>query len=180
MGGIVNPERTDSVLEAPFFTRPVNADEIRPARVALVEARVRALIDAVLQRRSRITWSTLFIHEHGTPRGPWQAGAAFNPDFATHHPAPYADAALHLTIHLHFSDFTTENGGLLVVPGSHRRTTNPGFGSKEDRRKPDPDEIRLTAAEGGVVIMDSRLWHAVAPNTGDFPRVSVAVEIAPR
>ncbi len=31
----------------------------------------------------------------------------------------------------------------------------------------------------GVVLFDSRLWHAVAPNQGDGPRIVVPVRYAP-
>jgi hypothetical protein len=59
-------------------------------------------------------------------------------------------------------DFTTENGALRVVPGSHR-----------SGRKPDethPDEILVTGKAGTVVVMNAHLWHGGTENRTDAPR----------
>ena len=38
----------------------------------------------------------------------------------------------------------------------------------------------MKGAVGSVLLMDSRLWHAIPPNTSAVPRVSVASRYAPR
>ena len=42
-----------------------------------------------------------------------------------------------------------------------------------------PDEINVTGNPGDVFFYDSRLWHAVAENKGDGPRVAISVRYAP-
>jgi ectoine hydroxylase-related dioxygenase (phytanoyl-CoA dioxygenase family) len=66
-------------------------------------------------------------------------------------------------------DFTTENGALRVVPGSHR------WGKKPQDELPDPegshpDEKLVTGKAGTVVIMNAHLWHGGTENRTDAPR----------
>ena len=42
-----------------------------------------------------------------------------------------------------------------------------------------PTEMQATGAAGSVLILDSRTWHATAPNRTDKPRVGMAVRYAP-
>ncbi len=60
-------------------------------------------------------------------------------------------------------DFTAENGGTRLVPGSHRRRSKP-------TAEPDPEEIRLTAPKGSVFIFNGAVWHGAGANTTDEDR----------
>lgn len=53
-------------------------------------------------------------------------------------------------------DFTSENGALRAVPGSHRLGRLPG--------KPEPEGILITAPKGTVVVMNAHLWHGGTAN----------------
>jgi ectoine hydroxylase-related dioxygenase (phytanoyl-CoA dioxygenase family) len=76
------------------------------------------------------------------------------------------------------SPFSVENGGTFVLPGSHRSPTNPTAGNGPDPHKSLPTEQNATGAAGSVLVMDSRLWHATAPNRSADPRVALAVRYA--
>ena len=42
-----------------------------------------------------------------------------------------------------------------------------------------PTEVNAAGNAGDVLVMDSRLWHATAPNITADPRVAVVVRYAP-
>ena len=179
LDGLIDPARASSILEAPFYLRPnVINDTQRFARF-LAEPRLGEIITEVVGARARVMLTTLFVHECGTPRGPWHATGPFNPDWLGACSPPFDNVPRHLTLQLLCTDFTDENGGVWAVPGSHLRPTNPGFISAGNRVATEPDEIRITARAGSVLVFDTRLWRAVAAHDGIFPRVSVEVELAP-
>ena len=93
--------------------------------------------------------------------------------------APYGDAVIHLSSVWMLSDFTEENGGTLVVPGSHRASNNPTGGNGIDVMSPYPTEQQATGKAGDVLLFDSRTWHAAGANTTDQPRLGLAVRYAP-
>jgi ectoine hydroxylase-related dioxygenase (phytanoyl-CoA dioxygenase family) len=55
-------------------------------------------------------------------------------------------------------DFTEDNGATRVVPGSHRFTTSVRD-IMPDPVDPHPDEVKLIAPAGTVVVFNSHLWH---------------------
>lgn len=55
-------------------------------------------------------------------------------------------------------DFTEENGATRVVPGSHRSGQVPKQ-VMTDPSAPHPDEVKLLAPAGTVVIFNSHTWH---------------------
>ena len=75
--------------------------------------------------------------------------------------------------------FTEENGGTLLVPGSHRSPNNPTGDNGVDPLAPYPTEVNACGPAGSVLVLDSRLWHATAPNRSHEPRTSVVVRYAP-
>ena len=56
-------------------------------------------------------------------------------------------------------DFTIENGATYLLPGSHLEETNP---SDEHFFK---NAIQATGKAGDILIFNSNVWHAAAPNT---------------
>lgn len=68
-----------------------------------------------------------------------------------------------LNVGMHFDRIKAEDGGLRIIPGSHRQgfwdmlTRKPYFVS-HDR---DPDEIAVETEPGDLTVHDGRTWHRV-------------------
>jgi hypothetical protein len=141
---------------------------------------ILSLVRAVLGPQVRISFTSAIINEPGNARGDWHADWPFNQNNAGHIPAPYPDAVFHLTTLWMLSPFESANGGTLIVPGSHRRPTNPtDRKSGVDPKSFVAGETQATGPAGSVLVMDSRLWHATAPNGTGESRVALAVRYAP-
>ena len=145
----------------------------------LADTAIIDLVEAVFGPNPRISFTTGTINYPGNERGGWHADWPFNQTTAGHIPAPYPDAVFHLTTIWMLADFTQQNGGTLLVPGSHRSTSNPTGANGVDPLAPYPTETQATGPAGSVLVMDSRLWHATAPNQSSDPRVAVVVRYAP-
>ena len=117
----------------------------------------------------------------GNARGYWHADWPYNQTNASHIPAPYPDAVLHLSTIWMLTPFSAETGGTLVVPGSHRWPRNPAAGDMPEVDNEDvyPTERHVEGRAGSALVYDSRLWHAVAANRSDQPRVALIVRYAP-
>lgn len=76
-----------------------------------------------------------------------------------------------LNVGLHFDRITKDDGGLRLIPGTHRQ----GFLSMCFRKpyfvshRPDPDEIAVETEPGDLTVHDGRLWHRVqaSPHSGE-------------
>jgi ectoine hydroxylase-related dioxygenase (phytanoyl-CoA dioxygenase family) len=66
-------------------------------------------------------------------------------------------------------DFTESNGATRVVPGSQRSGALPRD-VMPDPQAAHPDEIKLLAPAGTVVIFNSHTWHGGTLNASDRPR----------
>lgn len=60
-------------------------------------------------------------------------------------------------------DFTEHNGATRVVPGSHRSESTPQQ-AMADPKQPHPDERKLIAPAGSVVVFNSHTWHGGTRN----------------
>ncbi len=69
-------------------------------------------------------------------------------------------------------DFTADNGATRMIPGSHKWGTTPQD-VLADPNAPHPDEILLTGPAGGVVVMNSHLWHGGTANRSGAPRLAM-------
>ncbi|OGG44233.1 MAG: hypothetical protein A3F84_09555 [Candidatus Handelsmanbacteria bacterium RIFCSPLOWO2_12_FULL_64_10] len=145
----------------------------------LADPRLIGAAERLFGPHVRISMTSAIINYPGNERGGWHADWPYNQNNAGHIPAPYPDAPMHLTTLWMLSEFMVENGGTLVVPGSHRTSDNPTGDIGLDPKAPYPSEIQATGPEGSVMVFDSRLWHATAPNRSDEPRVALAVRYAP-
>ena len=145
----------------------------------LADENLLALVGAMLGHHPRISFTTGTINYPGNERGGWHADWPFNQNNAGHIPAPYPDATVHLTTLWMLAPFTEENGGTLLVPGSHRSPNNPTGDNGVDPLAPYPTEVNACGPAGSVLVLDSRLWHATAPNRSHEPRTSVVVRYAP-
>ena len=129
----------------------------------------------------RISCTDCVINHPGNERGYWHADWPYNATNSTHVAAPYPDVMMHLSTIWMLTPFTAQNGATFVLPGSHRRDNNPAAGGMDgiDQDAAHPDERQATGPAGGVLLYDSRLWHAVAPNHSNGPRVALIVRYAP-
>lgn len=169
-----NPNAPDGIGHVPGFIR--YDQSIAPF---LADPRMLALVEALLGPHVRISFTTGTINYPGNERGGWHGDWPFNQNNAGHIPAPYPDATMHITTLWMLSPFTCENGGTLIVPGSHRSNNNPTGNNGVDPNAPYPTEMQATGPAGSVLVMDSRMWHATAPNRTEQPRTSVVVRYAP-
>lgn len=145
----------------------------------LAHDKLLRLMEQILGSHVRISFTSAIINEPGNQRGEWHADWPFNQKNAGHISVPYPDAVMHITTLWMLSPFDNKNNGTLVLPGSHRSLTNPTSGNGPDPSKPIPAELNVCGTAGSVLIMDSRLWHATAPNHSNDPRVALAVRYAP-
>ena len=145
----------------------------------LAEPRLLGLAEEVLGPHVRVSFTSAIVNRTGNPRGGWHADWPFNQRNAGHVPAPYPDAVMHLTTLWMLSPFDANNGGTLILPGSHRVNNNPTGDNGIDPMEVLPGEVHATGKAGSVLVMDSRLWHASAPNRSAEPRVALAVRYAP-
>jgi ectoine hydroxylase-related dioxygenase (phytanoyl-CoA dioxygenase family) len=84
--------------------------------------------------------------------------------------APFSSAAAPFTVNTMFilADTSADNGGTLVVPGSHRLTSAAGPG--EPLTEPMPPAINLTAPAGTVMMFEGRLLHGTGVNRSNATR----------
>lgn len=66
-------------------------------------------------------------------------------------------------------DFTEQNGATRVVPGSHRSGKSPRD-ELPDPKGAHPQEVKLLAPAGTVVIFNSHVWHGGTLNTTERRR----------
>ena len=69
-------------------------------------------------------------------------------------------------------DFTADNGATRVVPGSHRFTVSVRD-AMTDPAAAHPDEVKLIAPAGTVVVFNSHLWHGGTLNQTSRKRRAV-------
>ena len=65
-------------------------------------------------------------------------------------------------------DFSAENGGTRLVPGSHRFPAGPG-----PELAAHPDEIRVEAPKGSVLLFNGMVWHSAGANRTDRARIAL-------
>ncbi len=64
------------------------------------------------------------------------------------------------------TDFSVENGGTHVVPGSHRRERRP-------RRGDQPETVQVEMPAGSVLFYNGSLWHGGGENRSDTRRIGI-------
>ena len=147
----------------------------------LADRRILDIAEAIFGPFVRISSTGCVINRPGTPRGYWHADWPYNQTNAAHVRAPYPDATMHLSTIWMFTEFSAGNGATHLLPGSHRMNNNPSVGGVPDfdPDAPYPTEVQAVGTAGSVLVYDSRLWHAIASNDSDRPRVAILVRYAP-
>ena len=137
----------------------------------LASERLLAPMEAVFGPYLRMRSVKGFVEFPGAERSATHADGPFIQGAPLCVVAPYQDATLQFTTVWMLSDFTAENGGTIVVPGSHRIPTNRPAGL--DLPLPHPGEVQVTGKAGSVILFDNRLWHSGGSNRSDSPRVGM-------
>jgi ectoine hydroxylase-related dioxygenase (phytanoyl-CoA dioxygenase family) len=69
-------------------------------------------------------------------------------------------------------DFTKDNGPTRMIPGSHKWGTRPQD-ALDDPMAPHPQEVRLIAPAGSIVVMNAHMWHGGTANRSALPRLAM-------
>jgi phytanoyl-CoA hydroxylase len=69
-----------------------------------------------------------------------------------------------LNVGIHLSTLRPENGGLRIIPGTHRQSIFSMLFRKKYfiGHKPDKNELAIIPKAGDLTVHDGRLWHRVA------------------
>ena len=145
----------------------------------LAQPRIMAVIERLFGDHARISMLTGLVNGPGIKRGPVHADWPFNQNARAHVQAPYPDVLMNMVTMWMLTDYTPENGGTLVIPGSHRRDYAPKHGTKYDPMSKYEGEIHLQGKAGDVGLFDARTWHATAENITQTERVGVLVRYCP-
>ncbi|WP_417374723.1 phytanoyl-CoA dioxygenase family protein [Gimesia maris] len=147
----------------------------------LADPRVLGVAEDIFGDFVRISCTDCVVTHPGNDRGYWHADWPYNATNTTHVKAPYPDVMMHLASIWMLTPFTKENGATYILPGSHKYDNNPAAGgmSDFDQDANHPDELQATGPAGSVLLYDSRLWHAVAPNCSDESRAALIIRYAP-
>jgi ectoine hydroxylase-related dioxygenase (phytanoyl-CoA dioxygenase family) len=102
----------------------------------------------------------------GIEIGPGETAQPLHPDDAIYPLArPHQEIVVNAMWPL--CDFTAENGGTVLVPGSHRWANElPG---------PDSPKITIEMPAGSLLIYSGNLWHGGGANHTDRPRLGVVL-----
>ena len=108
-----------------------------------------------------------FVCKPGFKQGSLHADGPYIQGVPVKMNAPYQDFIAKVTAFWMLSPFTKENGGTLLVPGSHRAENNRTGG------------LELPIPHPGVVLFDSRTWHGSGANDSDKNRVGLIMTYFP-
>ena len=144
----------------------------------VADRRMMAILESFFGSYARVSSTSTQINEPGNERGDWHSDWPYCPFNAGHIPQPIPDIVMHLTTLFMLVDFTRENGGTRMRPGSHKWGTNPTY-DNEYKYDDYEDQVHGEGPAGSVLIMDSRIWHASAVNNTKERRVALVVRYAP-
>jgi len=164
--------RTD--LERILETTPYGRDDFeghKTRRIYALFAKTRALDAAaihpiVLAALDRALGHYQLSAPTGIEIGPGETAQPLHPDDAIYPLArPHQEIVVNAMWPL--CDFTAENGGTVLVPGSHRWANElPG---------PDSPKITIEMPAGSLLIYSGNLWHGGGANHTDRPRLGVVL-----
>ncbi len=145
----------------------------------LAHPRLMAVMDHLFGEFFRISVLTGTINGPGIKRGKMHADWPYNQNGKARVRAPYPDVMMNMVTMWMLTDYTIENGGTIVIPGSHKRDHSPRDGSDIDPDAKSPGEVQLQGKAGDVGLFDARTWHAIAPNVSGRERIGFIVRYAP-
>ena len=125
--------------------------------------------ERMLGKHVRISTVTGLINSPGVKRGYWHSDWPFNQTTASHVPAPYPDAVMHLSSIFMLTEFSRETGGTLIVPGSHRWPNNPSGDNGVDRDAPYPTEMTVAGGPPATPSSTTAACGTRSPRTPATP-----------
>lgn len=142
---------------------------LSPALQAFVaDPRLVELACGLLDDDVWVRWDQAVVKRAGAPVFPWHQDNGYS-----------LLRAEHLQVWVALTAAGPDDGGLWVVPGSHR-TTRPhhhrGPHVEVDAVPDEDDGVAITAAAGDVVAFSSRLVHRTTPNRSGRDRWTYVVE----
>jgi len=75
-----------------------------------------------------------------------------------------------MNVGLHFNHLKAEDGGLVVIPGTHEQGLwGMAFHKRYGSNKPDRKEVAVETEPGDLTVHDGRMWHRVqaSPHEGE-------------
>lgn len=106
------------------------------------------------------SFQAIIAHQHNYPQ-------ALHQDLNGSSPFQHPEAPLMLTAMFLLDDVGQENGGTLVIPGSHRIVAHT---SQSEGIAALPPPINISARAGTILLFDHRLLHGTGVNRSPHPR----------
>uniref|UniRef100_UPI00404A8AE2 phytanoyl-CoA dioxygenase family protein n=3 Tax=Cephaloticoccus sp. TaxID=1985742 RepID=UPI00404A8AE2 len=145
----------------------------------LTHPRFMTMMTGLFGEHFKISFITGLVNNAGVKRGPMHADWPYNQNAAAKVLSPYPDVMMHMVTMWMLSDYTIENGGTHIIPGSHKRGYAPRFGSNYEPMATYKNEVQMQGKAGDVGIFDARTWHATAENKTNEPRIGVLIRYCP-
>jgi ectoine hydroxylase-related dioxygenase (phytanoyl-CoA dioxygenase family) len=157
----VGKERLDRAREVGVMRVMLGYDPLFLELLALPE--LLAIVD-------RTVSETAVMHlQNGLILPPWEGSVEgvlqykFHRDFPRYMEGYVASVNTMLTI----DEFSGENGGTLLVPGTHQRPGSPG------QRYLETAAVAVECPPGSMLVFDSTLWHASGRNMTNRDRIAI-------
>jgi ectoine hydroxylase-related dioxygenase (phytanoyl-CoA dioxygenase family) len=158
----IGPERLERAGELGVLRLMVAYDEQFLSLLELPE--ILEIVDATLSPTAILHLQNGFIlPPQPRDNGPGTFQQSFHRDFPR-----YLNGYLcSLNTLLALDDFTAENGGTIIVPGTHQRPERPDDRFLEAAAEP------VECPAGSAIVFDSTLWHAAGVNNSARDRVGI-------
>jgi hypothetical protein len=109
-------------------------------------------------------------------KGPGEAPFALHVDAPLASPLPPYSVVCNCTYAL--TDYSRENGGLAVVPGSHRWCRNPEGDELRFAAEGETSVLPIECPAGSLICWHSNLWHGAFPRSAPGLRVNLILYFA--
>ncbi len=130
----------------------------------ILEAEViKCLVDALLGPTSIMHLQNGFI----LPPIPGSIDKIFQLQFHRDFPRILGGHRCSLNIMVAVDEFTAENGGTIIVPGTHQKNEFPKLEDLKKRSRP------VECPEGSLIIFDSTLIHCAGQNKSEKDRLAI-------
>lgn len=126
---------------------------------AVMAEKPLALITYLMGESCQISSNHAHVRVQGDPPQGMHTDSPLMPD-------PLPDAPVASNAMWVIDDFSLESGATLVVPGSHKKRTNPPANAMELA-------IPIEAPVGSVIVFNGNLWHSAGARTLEGARVGM-------